>query len=65
MVVEAEKGDMLITAINKVKGMIKPNEVFLVLRFNDITIKVYPDSNNSDLATIYFLKQKIRIMKQN
>ena len=61
--VYAEAGDMFITAVKKVKDMMKPSESHLVLVFNGIEITVYHNSHPADLATIYDLKHELARMR--
>lgn len=58
--VYAQDGDTLLTAINKVKQMMKPDEYCLALDYNGIEIAVYKDSNAIDLITIYNLRYNIQ-----
>jgi hypothetical protein len=57
----AEKGSNIHDETKRVKNILKENGSrggFLI--FNDIQLAVSSDSNPNDIATIYFLKNKLR-----
>ena len=61
MIIEAPKGSNIYSAIRETKDKMKElNLSESTLVFNDIYITVSSDSNDSDLVTIYSLRQELR-----
>ena len=63
MLVYSESGENFINAVKRVKSMLKNDEDYLDLEFNELRIRVSKNSNIDDLCVIYDLKHTIRRMK--
>ena len=61
--VYAEAGENFTAAVKRVQNEIKPHENYLDLNFNDIVVRVHPNSNVNDLGTIYDLKREVWILR--
>ncbi len=65
MILEAPKGSNIYSAIRDVKAKLSRLQLSeATLIFNDIHITVSADSNDSDLAIIYSLRQELRRLQK-
>ena len=61
--VYGQAGENFTAAVKRVQNEMKPNEKYLDLNFNAITIRVHRDSNVNDLGTIYDLTHQLTILR--
>lgn len=65
LIYEPNKGLMFISAVKELKKILYlENQLYRMMRFNDILVTVSVDSNTDDLCTIYDLKHKIRQLEK-
>lgn len=60
---EAENGDNIYKAIDKLKASLEEGQEYKILLFGDSKITVYKDSEKRDILNIYDLQKRLAFMK--
>ena len=63
MTYDVPAGEMCFHAITNAVQLAKTNNTRVDLEFNEIPLRIYPDSNRDDICTIYDLRSLVRRLK--